>query len=240
MPEPAPGPLCVVLPTYNEAEGIEAIVDAVLERLPEDGRILIVDDSSPDGTGQIADRLAAEHEPVSVLHRPQKQGLGPAYIAGFRAALDAGAGLVGQMDSDFSHDPAELPKLVAAIETADLAIGSRYVADGHIDDWGPGRLAISRFGNVYARTILRAPVQDLTGGFRVVRRAVLEAVDPESITARGYAFQIELAWRALREGFRVVEVPITFRDRRVGASKMSRRIVAEAVWRVPSMRLRGR
>jgi dolichol-phosphate mannosyltransferase len=239
MPEAIPGPLCVVLPTYNEAEGIESIVSAILGQIPSDGRILIVDDSSPDGTGQIADRLAARHDAVSVLHRARKEGLGPAYVAGFRRALDDGAAIVGQMDSDFSHDPEELPKLIAATATADMAIGSRYVSEGAIADWGPGRRSISRFGNVYARAILGAPLRDLTGGFRVIRREVIEAVRPETITARGYAFQIELAWRAMRAGFRLVEVPITFRDRRVGASKMSRAIIAEAVWRVPAMRMRG-
>jgi dolichol-phosphate mannosyltransferase len=230
----------VILPTFNEAETIEDVVSAVLERLPLESRILIVDDSSPDGTGRIADRLAAEEAAVSVLHRGRKEGLGRAYVAGFREALAGGAELVVQMDSDFSHDPADLPRLLEAAATADMVIGSRYVADGAIADWGPGRRAISRFGNVYARAMLGASVQDLTGGYRVLRRAVLESVRPETISARGYAFQIELAWRAMRAGFRLVEVPITFRDRRVGESKMTRSIVAEAVWRVPAMRLRGR
>ncbi len=229
-----------VLPTYNEAETIEAISAAVLSHLPSGARVLIVDDNSPDGTGQIADRLARERTEIEVLHRPVKEGLGPAYAAGFSRALRGGAGLVVQMDSDFSHDPADLPRLLTAARDADLVIGSRYVADGEIADWGPGRRAISRFGNVYAKVILGARVSDLTGGYRVMRPAVIDAVEPATIDARGYAFQIELAWRAIKAGFRIVEVPITFRDRRVGSSKMTRSIVAEAVWRVPAMRLRGR
>ena len=229
-----------MLPTYNEAETIEAISAAVLSHLPSGARVLIVDDNSPDGTGRIADRLARERPEIEVLHRPVKEGLGPAYAAGFSRALGSGAGLVVQMDSDFSHDPADLPRLLTAARDADLVIGSRYVADGEIADWGPGRRAISRFGNVYAKVILGARVSDLTGGYRVMRPAVIDAVEPATIDARGYAFQIELAWRAIKAGFRIVEVPITFRDRRVGSSKMTRSIVAEAVWRVPAMRLRGR
>lgn len=229
-----------VLPTYNEAETLELLVRELLRLLPAERRVLVVDDASPDGTGAIADRLAAESPDFRVLHRARKEGLGPAYVAGFAEALAGGAELVVQMDSDLSHDPADLPRLLEAVTAADLVLGSRYVAGGRITDWGPGRRAISRCGNVYAQALLGAPVKDLTGGYRVMRRAVLEAVEPATIPARGYAFQIELAWRALRAGFRVVEVPVTFRDRRVGASKMSRSIVAEAAWRVPLMRLRGR
>lgn len=230
----------VVLPTYNEAETLEGLVRDLLARLPAERRVLVVDDSSPDGTGEIADRLAGELEEVSVLHRGRKQGLGPAYVAGFAAALEGGAQTVVQMDADLSHDPADLPRLLAAAGEADLVLGSRYVPGGRIADWGPGRRAISRWGNVYARALLGAPLRDLTGGYRVLRRELLEAIDFATIPARGYAFQVEVAWRALRAGFRVVEVPITFRDRRVGASKMSRAIVAEAAWRVPLMRLSGR
>jgi dolichol-phosphate mannosyltransferase len=228
--------LWVVLPTYNEAENIEAFVGSVRSKLPEDARILIVDDSSPDGTGQIADRLAAEDDALEVLHRPLKQGLGPAYAAGFDHALDAGAELIVQMDSDFSHEPAYLPRMIEAMRTADLVIGSRYVDGGGITEWGPLRRAISRGGSAYARTILGVHVRDLTGGFKCWRRAALEAADAGSITARGYAFQVEMTYRAIRAGFHVVEVPITFRERRVGSSKMTGSIVAEAIWRVPAMR----
>ncbi|HXV05084.1 MAG TPA: polyprenol monophosphomannose synthase [Solirubrobacterales bacterium] len=236
-PQTGTGPAWLVLPTYNEAENIEAFVAAVLDKLPASARVLIVDDNSPDGTGKIADRLAAEHEGVEVLHRPHKEGLGPAYLAGFREALAGGAGLVLEMDSDFSHDPAYLPRLLEAAERgADLAIGSRYVPGGGVGDWGPLRRAISRGGSAYARLVLGVRVRDLTGGFKCFRREVLEAIDLDSIESRGYAFQVELTYRVLQRGFRVVEVPIVFRDRRAGDSKMSRAIVAEAVWRVPLLR----
>jgi dolichol-phosphate mannosyltransferase len=227
----------VVLPTYNEAENLERIVAAILEQLPESRRVLIVDDNSPDGTGEIADRLAASDD-VSVLHRPKKEGLGPAYLAGFRVALDAGAELLIEMDADFSHDPHHLPALLRAIENADLAIGSRYVPGGGITDWGPMRRFISRGGSAYARISLGIGIRDLTGGFKCFRREVLESIDLDSIESRGYAFQVETTYRAIKRGFRVVEVPIVFRDRREGNSKMSRAIVAEAMWRVPAMRFR--
>lgn len=230
----------LVLPTYNEAENIEPFLAAVRSKLPGDGRVLIVDDNSPDGTGRIADRLAAEHENVEVLHRPRKEGLGPAYVAGFRRALAGGAGLVLEMDSDFSHDPAYLPRLLDAAERADLVIGSRYVPGGGVGDWGALRRAISRGGSAYARLVLGVGVRDLTGGFKCFRREVLEAIDLDSIESRGYAFQVELTYRAIRLGFDVVEVPIVFRDRQAGSSKMSRSIVAEAVWRVPLLRFSGR
>jgi dolichol-phosphate mannosyltransferase len=234
------GPAWLVLPTYNEAENVEPFVAAVLDKLPPSARVLIVDDNSPDGTGRIADRLAAEHEAVSVLHRPRKEGLGPAYIAGFRRALAEGAGLVLEMDSDFSHEPAYLPRLLDAAERADLVIGSRYVPGGGVGDWGPLRRAISRAGSAYARLVLGTGVRDLTGGFKCFRREVLEAIDLDAVDSRGYAFQVELTYRAIQRGFQVVEVPIVFRDRRVGASKMSRSIVLEAIWRVPLLRLSGR
>jgi dolichol-phosphate mannosyltransferase len=237
MPEP-PARVWLVLPTYNEAENIEAFVAAVREQLPASRRLLIVDDSSPDGTGEIADRLAAEHDDVEVLHRPVKEGLGPAYLAGFRRALAAGAELIVEMDSDFSHDPAYLPGLIAAADDADLVLGSRYVPGGGVSDWGPTRRLISRGGSAYARRVLRLPVRDLTGGFKCFRRRVLEAIDLDSVSARGYAFQIELTYRAMKAGFRVVEVPIVFRERRLGSSKMSGPIVAEAIWRVPLLRWR--
>ena len=228
----------LILPTYNEAANIEALVAAVLESLPASRRVLIVDDSSPDGTGEIADRMAGERDDVEVLHRPRKAGLGPAYIAGFRRALEGGAELVVEMDADFSHSPADLPRLLDAARDADLVIGSRYVRGGAVAEWGTLRRVISRGGSIYARGLLGVAVHDLTGGFKCFRREVLEAIDLGSIQSRGYAFQVETTYRAIRAGFRVVEVPITFRDRRVGASKMSRDIVAEAIWRVPAMRIR--
>jgi dolichol-phosphate mannosyltransferase len=239
VPEPSPN-VWLILPTYNEAPNIEAMVASVRNVLPSSRRILIVDDSSPDGTGEIADRLAAEHEDIEVLHRPVKQGLGPAYLAGFRRALDGGADLVLEMDSDFSHDPAYLPRLLDAARNADLVLGSRYVPGGGVSEWGPLRRAISRGGSAYARVVLGVPIRDLTGGFKCFRREVLEAIDLDSVDSRGYAFQVETTYRAIRAGFRVVEVPIVFRERRVGASKMSRAIVAEAVWRVPTLRFTRR
>jgi dolichol-phosphate mannosyltransferase len=228
----------LILPTYNEAENIAPFVEAVQAELPDGARVLIVDDTSPDGTGEIADRLAAEREGVAVLHRPLREGIGPAYIAGFREALAGGAELILEMDSDFSHEPAYLPRLLEAAESADLVIGSRYVDGGGVGDWGAMRRAISRGGNTYARVVLGlgVPINDLTGGFKCFRREVLEAIDLDEVQAKGYAFQVELTYRALQRGFRVVEVPIVFRDRRVGASKMSRAIVAEAIWRVPLLR----
>jgi dolichol-phosphate mannosyltransferase len=241
------GPAWLVLPTFNEAENLERIVVAARGVLaaaaPEGFRILVVDDGSPDGTGAIADRLAAAHPgEVEVLHRTTREGLGPAYLAGFRHALDAGAGAVMEMDSDFSHDPADLARLLAPIQagTADLALGSRYIAGGGVTDWGLGRRLISRGGCLYAQAVLQAPVRDLTGGFKCFRAEVLEAIDLPTVRSRGYAFQVELTYRALRRGFRVVEVPIVFRDRQAGESKMSWRIAAEAIWLVPALRLRRR
>jgi dolichol-phosphate mannosyltransferase len=236
MPEHDNGPAWLVLPTYDEAENIEAFVEAARAKLPASSQVLVVDDGSPDGTGAIAERLAAEHANVSVLHRQVKEGLGPAYIAGFRHALAAGAGLVLEMDSDFSHDPAYLPRLMEAARRADVVLGSRYVPGGGVSDWGPLRKAISRGGSAYAKLVLGLDVQDLTGGFKCFHREVLEAIDFDSIQARGYAFQVEMTYRAIRGGFKVVEVPIVFRDRRVGNSKMDRAIVAEALWRVPLLR----
>jgi dolichol-phosphate mannosyltransferase len=229
----------LIVPTYNEAPNIEPLVGAVRKVLPASRRILIVDDSSPDGTGQIADRLAAEHEDVEVLHRPRKEGLGPAYLAGFRQALGQGAELVLQMDADFSHDPAYVPRLIDASRNADLVLGSRYVSGGGVAEWGPTRRLISRGGSAYARTVLGVRIRDLTGGFKCWRREALEAVDLDSVESRGYAFQIEMTYRAIRAGFRVVEVPIVFRERRIGASKMTGLIVTEAIWRVPALRFVG-
>jgi dolichol-phosphate mannosyltransferase len=209
----------------------------------KDVRVLVIDDNSPDGTGQLADRLAQELDYVSVLHRPAKEGLGPAYLAGFRRALADGAELVLEMDCDFSHDPSTVPRLVAAADDADLVLGSRYVAGGSVRNWGLLRRFISAGGSWYARVLLGTSVRDLTGGFKCYRRRVLETIDLDAVHSKGYAFQIETTYRALRAGFRVVEVPITFVDREDGVSKMSRAIVAEAIWKVPLLRLaalRGR
>ena len=233
-------PIRVVLPTYNEADNLEPIVEAVLAFAPTGTGILVVDDDSPDGTGEIADRLAAADARVMVLHRRAKEGLGPAYVAGFHRVLAEGAELVVQMDADFSHDPEDVPRLIAASEIADLALGSRYVSGGGVGEWGAARRAISRGGSGYARRWLGLDVRDLTGGFKCFRREVLEAIRVDSVGALGYAFQVETTYRACLAGFRVVEIPIVFNDRRVGESKMSRTIVAEAALRVPIMRLRGR
>ena len=231
----------LILPTYNEAVNIEPFVRAVLPELAEaapDHRILIVDDNSPDGTGRIADGLADELEAVEVLHRHEKQGLGVAYLSGFRHALDRGAELILAMDSDFSHSPADIPRLIEAAQDADLVLGSRYVPGGGVSDWGVLRRAVSRGGSWYARFILRVKVRDLTGGFKCFRREVLERLDLDSVHAEGYGFQIELTYRALRAGFRVKEIPIVFRERQAGLSKMTARIAVEAVWKVPALRLR--
>ena len=233
---PAGPDVWLVVPTYNEAANLEPLVEAVRAALPRSRRVLIVDDSSPDGTGQIADELAARHEDVEVMHRPEKEGIGPAYVAGFGRALAGGARLVAQMDADFSHDPADLPRLLEAAGKADVVLGSRYAEGGGVADWGPVRRAISRGGSAYARAILGLEVKDLTGGFKVYRREVLAAIDLPSIASLGYAFQVETTYRAVRAGFRVVEVPIVFRDRRVGQSKMTAAIVLEAARKVPAMR----
>ncbi len=229
--------LIVCLPTYNERENLEPMVAALEGVLPEGSRILVIDDNSPDGTGEIADRLAGERDDVEVLHRPRKEGLGPAYLAGFRRALELGADLVLEMDCDFSHDPADVPRLVAAADGADLVLGSRYVAGGGTKNWGLVRRVVSRGGSLYAQALLGLRVRDLTGGFKCYRRAALERIDLDSIRSKGYAFQIETTYRTIRAGFRVVEVPIVFADRQVGGSKMSKSIVLEAIWKVPALRL---
>jgi dolichol-phosphate mannosyltransferase len=232
----------LILPTYNEAENIEGLVRAALAQLETTGvepTILVVDDSSPDGTGRIADGLAEELAPVRVLHRDRKQGLGRAYVAGFTLALENGAELVLEMDSDFSHDPADLPRLIAASEAADLVLGSRYVPGGGVTSWGRLRRLLSRGGSAYARILLGVPVRDLTGGFKCFHRRVLETIDLENVHADGYGFQIELTYKAVRAGFKVAEVPILFRERSVGQSKMTARIALEAVWKVPLLRLRA-
>jgi dolichol-phosphate mannosyltransferase len=231
----------LILPTYNEAENIEAMVAATAEVLTGctggDCKILVVDDGSPDGTGDIADRLARERRQVEVLHRTEKSGIGPAYLAGFRYALDHGAAYAMEMDCDFSHDPSDLVRLLDAVRAgADLALGSRYVPGGGVVDWGLVRRLVSEGGSTYARRVLGLRVRDLTGGFKCFRREVLEAIHFDSVRSQGYAFQVELTYRAVRAGFRVVEVPIVFRDRRYGQSKMSWRIAAEAMWLVPKLR----
>ncbi|MGE5690317.1 MAG: polyprenol monophosphomannose synthase [Pseudomonadota bacterium] len=227
----------VCLPTYNERENLERMVRALGEH---DVRVLVIDDGSPDGTGEIADRLAAELPYVDVLHRDRKEGLGPAYLAGFRRALADGAEVVLEMDCDFSHDPADVPRLLAAVEAgADLALGSRYVPGGGVGNWGLGRRVISRGGSLYAQVLLWSRVRDLTGGFKAFRRRVLETIDLDAIHSKGYAFQIENTYRTVRKGFRVVEVPIRFVDREEGGSKMSHAIVVEAVWKVPLLRLQA-
>jgi dolichol-phosphate mannosyltransferase len=233
----------LILPTYNEAENVQAIVRASGEVLaaaaPEGYRVLVVDDGSPDGTGALADELAGEHDWVEVLHRTEKNGIGPAYLAGFGHALQRGAGYVMEMDSDFSHDPADLARLLAAVHGgADLALGSRYVPGGGVRDWGLVRRFVSEGGSTYARLVLGLKVRDLTGGFKCFRREVLEAIHFGSVRSQGYAFQVELTYRAVQAGFRVVEVPIVFRDRQHGESKMSWRIAAEAMWLVPLLRFR--
>ncbi len=233
----------VVIPTYNEAENLEAIVGAVcaeLDRVATSAyRLLIVDDGSPDGTGEIADRLAAELGVVEVLHRPSKDGLGKAYLAGFAVALAAGAELIFEMDADFSHDPRYLGDLLRAASDADLVLGSRYVPGGGVRDWGLLRRLVSRGGGLYARTILRVHVNDLTGGFKCIRREVLEAIELDTVRAEGYVFQIEVTYRAVLAGFRVKEIPIVFPDRTAGSSKMSARIALEAMWLVPRLKRSG-
>ncbi len=232
----------VCLPTYDERENLEPMLRALREVLGPDDAVLVIDDNSPDGTGELADRLAAELDFVEVLHRQRKEGLGPAYLAGFRRALERDAELVVEMDCDFSHDPKDVPRLFAAAADADLVLGSRYVPGGGVENWGRVRRLISAGGSLYARVLLGVPVRDLTGGFKCIRRSVLEAIDLDAVHSKGYAFQIEVTYRALRRGFRVREVPIRFVDREVGGSKMSRAIVLEAIWKVPLLRfaaLRG-
>jgi dolichol-phosphate mannosyltransferase len=232
----------VCLPTYNERDNLEPMVralDEVISRHELDARVLVIDDSSPDGTGELADRLTGSFRFLSVLHRPKKEGLGPAYLAGFVWALAADADRIVEMDCDFSHDPEDLPRLVAATDNTDLALGSRYVEGGGTRNWGLGRRAVSRFGSFYARALLGVEIRDLTGGFKCFRRSVLEGIGLERISTKGYAFQIETTYRAVKKGFRVVEVPIVFSEREAGTSKMSRGIVLEAIGKVPALRFRA-
>jgi dolichol-phosphate mannosyltransferase len=230
----------VCLPTHNERENLERMIEALA---PLGVDVLVIDDNSPDGTGEIADDLAASRDWVSVLHRPVKEGLGRAYVAGFREVLAGDAPYVLQMDCDFSHDPVDVPRLIAAVEAgADLAIGSRYVPGGGTSNWGPVRQVMSRGASVFTRLILM-PVRDATGGFKCWRREVLEAIDLNSIDAAGYVFQVETTYRARRRGFRVVEIPIHFTDRTAGQSKMNSAVALEGVWKVPRLRwaaMRGR
>ena len=226
----------VCLPTYNERENLEPMLRSLAEVLPDGGRVLVIDDASPDGTGALADSLAARLDFVDVLHRDAKEGLGPAYLAGFRHALSDGAELLLEMDCDFSHDPRDVPRLIDAALEADVVLGSRYVRGGSIPNWGLVRRGISFGASLYTRALLM-PVHDPTGGFKCYRRAVLETIDLDAIDSKGYAFQIEMTFRALRAGFRVVEIPISFGERESGDSKMSRGIVLEAIWKVPWLRL---
>jgi dolichol-phosphate mannosyltransferase len=230
-------PALVIIPTYNECDNLEPIARAVLEAEPRVD-ILVVDDNSPDGTGQVADRLAASNPRIRVLHREKKEGLGKAYLHAFRWALDERYQYVIEMDADFSHDPKYLPTLLnEALAGTDLVLGSRYVDGGGTVNWGPGRRAISRGGSLYARTILGVGIRDITGGFKCFRRSVLEALDLTAVKSSGYAFQIELTYRTLKAGFRIKEVPIVFEDRRVGQSKMSKKIFLEALTMVWKLKL---
>jgi dolichol-phosphate mannosyltransferase len=231
-------PAVICLPTYDERENLEPMVRALGEVLPEDGRVLVIDDASPDGTGELADRLAGELDYVHVLHRARKEGLGPAYLAGFRQALADGAELILEMDCDFSHDPADVPRLIAAVQDGDLAIGSRYVRGGSVVNWNLVRRFLSRGASLYARVLLGVRIRDMTSGFKCYRREVLETIGLDAIASRGMVpFQVETAYRTLRAGFRVVEVPIMFVDRTAGGSKMTPAIVVEAAWKVPALRL---
>ncbi len=234
----APQVVWVILPTYDEADNICPISAAILEALPE-ATLLVVDDGSPDGTGHLADGLAATDPRVRVRHRTAKQGLGRAYLDGFGLALAGGATIVVQMDADFSHDPTTLPALVGPVAAgeADLVIGSRYAGGGGVEDWGLGRRLISRGGSLFARIVLDLSPNDLTGGFKAWRAETLAAVPFGGVHAGGYVFQIEMTFRASRAGARIREIPITFRDRRVGLSKMSRRIVVEALVVVVQLRV---
>lgn len=231
--------ILVIVPTYNERDNIESIVARVLQSVPE-ANLLVADDSSPDGTGKIADELAIADPRVHVLHRPEKAGLGAAYIAGFRWGLERGYDVLVEMDADGSHAPEQLPRLLAALRDADVVLGSRWVAGGTVVNWPKSRELISRSGNLYTRVALGMPLHDATGGYRAYRRGVLESIDLDSVASQGYCFQVDLAWRAARAGFRVVEVPITFADRERGESKMSGSIVREALWRVTQWGARHR
>jgi dolichol-phosphate mannosyltransferase len=235
----AVGRVLVVIPTYNEADNLAPIVARVRAAVPE-AEVLVADDASPDGTGDIADRLAATDPRVHVLHRAGKQGLGAAYVAGFGWAAAHGFDVVVEMDADGSHAPEQLPRLLAALETADVVLGSRWVPGGRVVNWPWRRMLLSRGGNLYTRLMLGVPIRDATGGYRAYRMPVLDKIGIESVLSQGYCFQVDLAWRAHRHGLRVVEVPITFTERERGASKMSQAIVREALWRVTVWGVRAR
>jgi dolichol-phosphate mannosyltransferase len=226
----------VIIPTYNERENIEQIVPLVLEKDPSI-HILFVDDNSPDGTGQIADRMAKENDHIFVLHRKNKSGLGTAYIAGFKFALGKGFDYIFEMDCDFSHDPKYIPEFIKTIKEADLVLGSRYISGVNVINWPMSRLLLSYYANVYSRIVTGLPVKDATGGFKCYRREVLEAIDLDEVKSNGYSFQIEMSFRAWKKGFKIKEIPIVFEDRKLGQSKMSKKIVREAVWMVWRLRL---
>ncbi|MEU1624700.1 polyprenol monophosphomannose synthase [Streptomyces sp. NPDC020096] len=240
------GKVLVIIPTYNEAENIKPIVARVRESVPE-AHLLIADDNSPDGTGKIADELASEDDQVNVLHRKGKEGLGAAYLAGFRWGIEEGYGVLVEMDADGSHQPEELPRLLTALQNADLVLGSRWVPGGRVVNWPKSREFLSRGGSTYSRLMLGVPIRDVTGGYRAFRKETLEGLGMDEVASAGYCFQVDLAWRSVQKGFHVVEVPITFVERERGDSKMSRNIVVEALWRVTTWgvgsrlnRLRGR
>lgn len=226
----------VIIPTYNERENIERIVPQVLEKDPSI-HVLIVDDGSPDGTGEIADRMAKGNDRISVIHRKNKGGLGTAYITGFKFALEKNYDLIFEMDCDFSHDPKYIPHFLEAIPEADLVLGSRYISGVNVINWPMSRLLLSYYANVYSRWITGLPVKDATGGFKCFRRQVLEAINLDKVKSNGYSFQIEMSFRAWKKGFRIKEIPIVFEDRKVGQSKMSKIIVREAIWMVWRLRL---
>ncbi|BFV57688.1 polyprenol monophosphomannose synthase [Kitasatospora sp. CMC57] len=233
------GGVLVIIPTYNEAENVELITARVRAAVPE-AHVLVADDNSPDGTGDLADKLAAADDHVHVLHRRGKEGLGAAYLAGFRWGLDQGYQVLVEMDADGSHRPEELPRLLTALRTADLVLGSRWVPGGEVVNWPRSRLLLSRGGSLYSRLMLDVPIRDVTGGYRAFRRETLEGLGMDQVASAGYCFQVDLAWRTVKAGFKVAEVPITFVERELGASKMSRSIVVEALWRVTAWGLTAR
>ncbi|MEU5384649.1 polyprenol monophosphomannose synthase [Kitasatospora cineracea] len=225
------GSILVIVPTYNEAENVERIVSRVRAAVPE-AHVLVADDNSPDGTGKLADALAADDDHVKVLHRKGKEGLGAAYLAGFRLGIDEGYDVLVEMDADGSHQPEELPRLLTALRSADLVLGSRWVPGGAVVNWPKSRLLLSKGGSTYSRLMLNVPIRDVTGGYRAFRKETLLGLGMDRVASQGYCFQVDLAWRAVRAGFKVAEVPITFVEREHGASKMNRGIVVEALWRV--------
>jgi dolichol-phosphate mannosyltransferase len=233
------GRVLVIIPTYNEADNIEPVTARVREAVPE-AHILVADDNSPDGTGKIADELAAQDDHINVLHRKGKEGLGAAYLAGFRWGIDHGYGVLVEMDADGSHQPEELPRLLTALKGADLVLGSRWVPGGRVVNWPRSREVLSRGGSLYSRVLLDLPLRDITGGYRAFRRETLEGLGIDAVDSQGYCFQVDLAHRAVRAGFNVVEVPITFVERERGDSKMNRSIATEALWRVAMWGVQGR